>query len=158
MSKYFIDRFKYIKVFFVRINSNNFTTKFLFYCLFVFLFCSQYFCRCILFHQFLLRAFSHKNVSQSYKLKHYIALAYFLLQINSLFLLALTVLLLKWHHIFKIYFLRFELYFVVNSRKCLWSNLLLRVFYLTTILHQYLLLFLNHFFYTFFLFISTIFI
>ena len=50
---------------------------------FVFLFCSQYFCCCAHFYQFLLQAYSHENTSQSYNLKHYIVFAYFLLQINS---------------------------------------------------------------------------
>ena len=49
---------------------------------FFILFCSQYFCRCGHFHQFLLRAYSHKNVSQSYNLKHYIMFAFFFLEIN----------------------------------------------------------------------------
>ena len=50
---------------------------------FVFLFCSQYFCCCAHFYQFLLQAYSHENTSQSYNLKHYIVFVYFLLQINS---------------------------------------------------------------------------
>ena len=58
-------------------------------------FCIQYFCRCIHFQKFLLQAYSHENISQSCNLKHYIVFAYFLLQINSLFLSALIVLLLK---------------------------------------------------------------
>ena len=65
---------------------------------FVFLFSSQYFCHCVHFHQFLLRAYSHENTSQFYNLKHYIVFAYLLLPMNSLFWLALIVLLLKWHH------------------------------------------------------------
>ena len=38
---------------------------------FIFLFGSQYFCCCVHFHQFLLRAYSHENISKSYDLKHY---------------------------------------------------------------------------------------
>ena len=95
VSKYFIDSSKDIKVFFVRINSNRFTTKLLFYCFlsycFLSLFRSKYFCRYVHFHQFLLRAFGHENISQSYNLEHFIVFVYFLLQMNSLFLLAVIV-------------------------------------------------------------------
>ena len=31
---------------------------------FCFLFCSQYFCHCVHFHHFLLRAYNHENISQ----------------------------------------------------------------------------------------------
>ena len=63
--------------------------------LFVFSFCSQYFCLCFNFHQVLLRVYSHENISKPYNLKHYIVFACFLLQINSLFLSVLIVLLLE---------------------------------------------------------------
>ena len=56
---------------------------------------SHYFCHYVRFHQFLVQAYSHENMSQSYILKHYIAFAYFLFQMNSLFLLALIVILFK---------------------------------------------------------------
>ena len=46
----------------------------------------------------LLQAYSHENTSQSYNLKHCLEFAYFLLQMNLLFLLSLNVILLKWHH------------------------------------------------------------
>ena len=59
--------------------------------LFLFWFGSQYFCRCVHLHQFLLRAYSHENISQSCNFKYYIVFACFLLQINSLFLSALIV-------------------------------------------------------------------
>ena len=63
--------------------------------IFVFLFLSQYFALCFHFHQFLLRANGHEKIIQSYTLKNYTVCAYFLLQMNSLFLLVLIVLLLK---------------------------------------------------------------
>ena len=63
--------------------------------LFVFSFRRQYFCHCVHFPQFLLRAYNHVNISQFYNLKHYILFAYFLIQMNSLFLLGLIVLLFK---------------------------------------------------------------
>ena len=134
--------------------------------LFYFLFCSQYFCSCAHFHQFLFWAYSHENTNQSYNLQLYILFEYFILQMNSLLLLALNVLLLKWHSLYclnlnvalnwwadvalqsiitlitnfsfiksrltcffgsatssYLYFLWFELYFVVISRKYLCFNL-----------------------------------
>ena len=53
--------------------------------LFVVLFCSQYFCCCVHFHQFLLQAYEHENLSQCYNLKLYIVFAYFLVQTNIIF-------------------------------------------------------------------------
>ena len=49
---------------------------------FIFLFCSQYFCRYDPFYQFLLQAYSHENLSQSYILTRYIVFACFLIQMN----------------------------------------------------------------------------
>ena len=60
---------------------------------------SRYFCCYVNFHQFLLWAYINENTSQSHNLTHYIFLVYFFLQINELLLLALTVLLLRGHHI-----------------------------------------------------------
>ena len=106
-------------------------------------------------------------------------LAYFLLQIKSLFLLALIVILLNWHRavwiliLFKIYnfssinillhccffgsstssylcFLWSEWYFDVISRKFLWSNpSSIYVFYFTKTFYHYLLLFPYQLFQTF---------
>ena len=70
--RYFIDSFNSIKVFFVRINSNKPTTKFLSYCyfFFFFLFHSQYFCHYD-HYQLLLQVYSYENVNKYYKPKHY---------------------------------------------------------------------------------------
>ena len=69
--RYFIDSFNSIKVFFVRINSNKPTTKFLSYCYFYFfLFHSQYFCHYD-HYQLLLQVYSYENVNKYYKPKHY---------------------------------------------------------------------------------------
>ena len=65
--RYFIDSSKSIEVFFVRINSNKLTTKFLSY---LFLFHSQYFCQYD-HHQLLLQVYSYENVNKYYKPKHY---------------------------------------------------------------------------------------
>ena len=51
-----------------------------------------------------------------------------------------------------------ELYFIVISRKFLWSNYPLYVFHLTTIFRRYLLLFLYHFFIRFSAYINHIYI
>ena len=130
--------------------------------LFFYLFCSQYFCRFVNFHQFLLWACSQENISQSYNLNHCITFTCFLLQMNSLFSLILIVVLLTsyclspnldlslWADIVLqsiitlvanfssmkvlltcfigsstssyLCFLWSERYFIVNSRKYLWSN------------------------------------
>ena len=64
--KYFIDSFKSITVFFVRISSNKLRSKFLFYC-----FLSPYFIvnvsiyGYIDFYQFLLQLYSHENITSS---------------------------------------------------------------------------------------------
>ena len=68
--------------------------------LFAFLFHSWYFCCYAHFHQFLLRVYSHENINQSYNLTHSNVFACFLLQVNSLFSLALIVPRLSWHYIF----------------------------------------------------------
>ena len=60
---------------------------------------NQYFCHGAHFHQFLLGTYSHENISQSHNVKRYSASAYFLLQMNGIFLSAVIVLLLNWHHI-----------------------------------------------------------
>ena len=54
-----------------------------------------------IFITFFRKFYSHENINQFYNLKH-IEFVCFLLQINLLFLSALFVLLLKWHHIFGI--------------------------------------------------------
>ena len=53
---------------------------------FCFLNHSQFLCCCVNFYQSLLGAYSHENTSQSDDLKHHIWLAYFLFQMNSVFL------------------------------------------------------------------------
>ena len=63
------------------------------------LFCSQYFCRCVYFHQFVSWTYSHEKISESCNLNYYIVFAYFILQAKTLLLLALILLLLGWHHI-----------------------------------------------------------
>ena len=96
MCKYFFDSSKNIKVFFVRIFFNKFTIKFLFY-----FFLSFYFVPLVVslypFSSIFFQAYSHESVSKFYNLKYFIVFACLLLQMNSLFLLALIVLLLKWH-------------------------------------------------------------
>ena len=76
VSKYFVDTYKNIRLFFVRINSNKFTTKFC--CFLFFLFHIQYFCCYVHFYQFLLQIYSHENINQSDNLAHYIVFDFFI--------------------------------------------------------------------------------
>ena len=102
--KYLIDSFKNVKVFCIRINANKLKTKFLFYCFLSFYSnsCFVYLLLIIFFHydhfhQFVLQIYNHENINQFYNLEHYIVFACFFFQMTSLFLSALTALLLKQH-------------------------------------------------------------
>ena len=136
VSKYITDSFKKIRLFLVSINSN----QVLLLLIFIFLFHSQYFCRYVHFHQFLLRVFSHKNINQFSNLRHYIALACFLLQINYLFSVALIVLWLRWHHI--LWILILLLFFVQQPMIDLVANslciqIMLGCFFVHLLIHIY---------------------
>ena len=74
------------------INNNKFTTTFIFYCFFFFLFRSQYPCYYFLVHQRLLLIYTWENMHQFYSLKPYVAVLFLHLQIMSQFLTILITL------------------------------------------------------------------
>ena len=82
VSKYFIDSYKNIKVFFVRINSNKLTTKFFFYCFLPFYFVANISVSVSISINFYCKLIKYK--SWSYNLKRYIEFGYVCMSLHNL--------------------------------------------------------------------------
>ena len=82
VSKYFIDSYKNIKVFFVRINSNKLTTKFFFYCFLPFYFVAIISVSVSISINFYCKLIKYK--SWSYNLKRYIEFGYVYMSLHNL--------------------------------------------------------------------------